>query len=387
MAAQGPQMTLGGATRGDAVEAKGLAKSRDGLGHGHTIGLLLLSRLGKRLAVLDGLVKSRLEPCRQQDNILQTQGEEWRHKQSHRAGKTYLRPGHAAVRPWLGQTGQTRHHSQALREGPGPSGRLGSRKGEAPSASNLSSEKFSAKMTFVPFDCVDNGILMTSERDLERQGRPSRGTPTPPGYGYLTRHLPRKVAHARISDSATDEQVLMLGTRGKKHGFIPECSGLSSHKEQTNLLGVTMVPRLRRRQRRRRFSRPTADVLVLKAITSRSREGTITNGTPGPFPQERTTSTPEGLRDNKVEVARRRPLHQQRDNDLRLGRLDSSSDGLRAKATAKRPSFTSPHGGREPAIKAKEPKVRSVGGTDGLVGGGNRCGGKPHQRRPPLQHR
>jgi hypothetical protein len=29
-------------------------------------------------------------------------------KQSHRAGKTYLRPGHAAVKPWLRQTGQTR---------------------------------------------------------------------------------------------------------------------------------------------------------------------------------------------------------------------------------------------------------------------------------------
>jgi hypothetical protein len=71
-------------------------------------------------------------------------------------------------------------------------------------------------------------------------------------------------------------------------------------------------------------------------------------------------------------VARRRPLHQQRDNDLRLGRLDSSSDGLKAYTTAERPSFTSPHGGRELAIKAKEPEAPSVGGTDGLVSGGNR---------------
>jgi hypothetical protein len=87
-------------------------------------------------------------------------------------------------------------------------------------------------------------------------------------------------------------------------------------------------------------------------------------------------------------VARRRPLHQQRDNDLRLGRLDSSSDGLRANATAKRPSFTSPHGGREPAIKAKEPKVWSAGGTDALAGGGNRFDkGKPHLWQPPPQHR
>jgi hypothetical protein len=152
--------------------------------------------------------------------------------------------------------------------------------------SNLSSEKFSAETTPVPFDCVDGGILMTSERDLERQGRPSQGTPTPPGYGYLTCHLARKVAHARISDSATNEQVLMLETRGKKHDFIPKYSGLDCHNEQTHILGVTMVPRLRRRQCPRRLSRPTADVLVLKAITSRSQEGTITNGTPGPFPQE-----------------------------------------------------------------------------------------------------
>jgi hypothetical protein len=87
--------------------------------------------------------------------------------------------------------------------------------GGTPSASKFSSETFSTKTTFVPFDYIDNGILKTSKRDLERQGRPSRGTPMPPGYGYLTHHLPRKVTHTRISDSAT-EQVLTLKIRGKK---------------------------------------------------------------------------------------------------------------------------------------------------------------------------
>jgi hypothetical protein len=81
--------------------------------------------------------------------------------------------------------------------------------------SNFSSEKSFTRTSFVLFDCVDNRILKTSERDLERQGRPSRGTPTPPGYGYLTHHLPRKVTHARTKDSTT-EQVLTLETRGKK---------------------------------------------------------------------------------------------------------------------------------------------------------------------------
>jgi hypothetical protein len=62
-------------------------------------------------------------------------------------------------------------------------------------------------------------MLKTSERDLERQGRSSRGTPTPPGYGYLTHHLPRKVAHTRISDSAT-EQVLTLENSSTKMNFV-----------------------------------------------------------------------------------------------------------------------------------------------------------------------
>ena len=68
-------------------------------------------------------------------------------------------------------------------------------------------------------------------------------------------------------------------------------------------------------------------------------------------------------------MARRRPLHQQRGSNLRLGRQDNSSDGPRANATAGWPSFTSPRGGREPAIKAKEPEARSARGIDCVVGG------------------
>jgi hypothetical protein len=68
----------------------------------------------------------------------------------------------------------------------------------------------------VLFNYIDNGILKTTRGTLKRQGRPSRGTPTPPGYGYLTHHLPRKVTHARTSDSAIDEKVLTHETRGKR---------------------------------------------------------------------------------------------------------------------------------------------------------------------------
>jgi hypothetical protein len=94
--------------------------------------------------------------------------------------------------------------------------------GGTPSASKFSSENFSTKKDFLPkqpsclLDYIDNRILQTSNSARKRQGRPSRGTPTPLGYGYLTHHLPRKVTLARISDSATDEQVLILETRGKE---------------------------------------------------------------------------------------------------------------------------------------------------------------------------
>jgi hypothetical protein len=43
-----------------------------------------------------------------------------------------------------------------------------------------------------------------------------------------------------------------------------------------------------------------------------------------------------------------------RDNDLHLGRLNSSSDDLRTNTVVKRPSPTSPHEGRGQAVKAEE---------------------------------
>jgi hypothetical protein len=133
---------------------------------------------------------------------------------------------------------------------------------------------------------------------------------------------------------------------------MPECSGLSGHNEQTPILRVPLQTGLRFHSRG--YEQPPHQ-RACGVTNSRWLAG------------DRSTGS---------------------DNDLRLGRQDSCSDGLRANAAAKKPSLTSPHGGREPAIKAKEPEVRSAGGTNGLVGGSNhRCGGKPHQRRPPLQHR
>jgi hypothetical protein len=82
-------------------------------------------------------------------------------------------------------------------------------------------------------DYTDNRILQASKSARKRQGRPSRGTPTPPGYGYLTRHLPRKVTLTRINDFSTDEQVRILETRGKEtqlYNTTTKCLGLGSHE-------------------------------------------------------------------------------------------------------------------------------------------------------------
>jgi hypothetical protein len=110
----------------------------------------------------------------------------------------------------------------------------GAKRGGTPSASKFSSEKFSTKTTFVLSDYIDNRILQASKSARKRQGRTSRGTPTPPGYGYLTRHLPRKVTLVRISDSAIDEQVWILETRGKEtqlYNTTIRCLGLGGREK------------------------------------------------------------------------------------------------------------------------------------------------------------
>jgi hypothetical protein len=106
--------------------------------------------------------------------------------------------------------------------------------GGTPSAS-----KFSSKKVFLPKQrsCFPT-ISITESRKTnksarKRQGRPSRGTPTPPGYGYLTRHLPQKVTLTWINDSATDEQVWILETRGKEtqlYNTTTKCLGLDGRE-------------------------------------------------------------------------------------------------------------------------------------------------------------
>jgi hypothetical protein len=59
----------------------------------------------------------------------------------------------------------------------------------------------------------------------------------PPGYGYLTHHLPGKVTLARTSNSATDKQVLILETRGKEtqlYNTTIICLGLGGRKKHTH---------------------------------------------------------------------------------------------------------------------------------------------------------
>jgi hypothetical protein len=115
---------------------------------------------------------------------------------------------------------------------PGP--RSGARRGEPPLRQNFPRKSFLPKrLSCFPTISITESCK-TSKSARKRQGRPSRGTPTPPGYGYLTRHLPRKVILARISDSSTDEQVRILETRGKEtqlYNTIIRCLGLGGHEK------------------------------------------------------------------------------------------------------------------------------------------------------------
>jgi hypothetical protein len=87
---------------------------------------------------------------------------------------------------------------------------------------------------------------LLSKRSLERQGRPSRGTPTPLGYGYLTRHLPHEATHAWLSGSAS-RQVSPSAQNEEEtrlHAKIHTRSGPDSHNEQTPALKVPLQTEL-----------------------------------------------------------------------------------------------------------------------------------------------
>jgi hypothetical protein len=175
-------------------------------------------------------------------------------------------------------------------------------------------------------------VLKLSKRSLGRKGRPSRGTPTPLGYGYLTRHLPRKATRARLSGSASRQASPSARNEEetRHHAQMPKWSGLSGHNEQTPILRVPLQTGLRFHSRE--YEQPL-----------HRRACGITNS--GWLAGDRSMSS---------------------DNDLCLGRLNHSSDDLRANTVVKRPSPTSPLEGRGQAIKAGG---LTAGGAGGLVGG------------------
>jgi hypothetical protein len=144
------------------------------------------------------------------------------------------------------------------------------------------------------------------------------------GYGYLTRHLPRRATHTRLSGSASRQASPSARNEEETryHAQIPRCSGLDSHNEQTPILRVPLRTQLRFHSRG--YEQPPHQ-RACGTTNSRWLAG------------DHCTSS---------------------DNDPRFGRLNSSSDDLRADAVVTRPSPTSPLEGRGQAIKAKEPGVQ-----------------------------
>jgi hypothetical protein len=139
----------------------------------------------------------------------------------------------------------------------------------------------------------------------------------------------------------------------KKHGSEPKihtCSGLDSRNEQNT--GI---------------------------------QGAITNGTPVPSPQVRTTPHDRGAcgvtEDRRT--AHRRPLQQRRRRRLLLRGPNSSSDDLKADAAATRPS-PMPSLKRQGRAEGRRVGGQSVGGIGYLVGGrtSSSCrGGRWHRER------
>jgi hypothetical protein len=133
----------------------------------------------------------------------------------------------------------------------------------------------------------------------------------------------RKATHTRLSGSASRQASPNARNKGKTwlHAQIHRCSGPDSHNEHTPALKVPLQIELQFHSR----------------------------GSEQPPHQRACGTTNSGWLVGD--------LCSSSDNDLRLRRLNSSSDDLRANAAVGRPSPTSPHEGRGQAVKAKETEV------------------------------
>jgi hypothetical protein len=136
-------------------------------------------------------------------------------------------------------------------------------------------------------------------------------------------HLPHKATHTRLSGLASRQASHGARNEGETrlHAQIPRCSGPDSHNEHTPALKMPLQTELR--------------------FHSRGYELP---------PHQRAYGTTNSRRLAADHCS-------SSDNDLRLGRLNSSSDDLRANAAVARPLTTSTLEGRGQAIKAKEPEV------------------------------
>jgi hypothetical protein len=188
----------------------------------------------------------------------------------------------------------------------------------------------------------------------------------PLGYGYLTHHLPHRATHTRLSGSAS-RQVSPSARNEEETRYytqIPRCSSLDSHNEQTSALKVPLQMELRFHSRG--YEQP-------------------------PHQRACGTTNSRWLTADPCSSS---------DNDLRPGRLNSSSDDLRADAAVARSSPTSPLEGQGQAIKAKEPEVSprvaptvssaekpSPAATTSAPTTAATCPPTPHQRAPAAPKR
>jgi hypothetical protein len=157
----------------------------------------------------------------------------------------------------------------------------------------------------------------------------------PPGYGYLTRHLRTRQLTLCEAVQIADRRVLVLKMR-KKHGSVPKIhtrSGLDSHNEQTPALKVPLQTELRFRPRGYEQPPPPPHWRARGAI--------------------------------RLQVARRRPLQQQRQRPpLRVAELRQQwPQGGQPLQQCPRPRLRS-----RGEDKYKEPEARSADGGGDPVG-------------------
>jgi hypothetical protein len=175
MAAQGPQVTLGGATKGTSSRPKARQKAEITSDMATRSASFCSAAWASALQFLTYSLRAVSNPADSRTTFFKhEEKDEAKPKSQSRRNIPSARARCCEALAWADQADPTATARPSARV-PARAVASGSEKGEPPLHRNFPWKCFSTKTTFVPFDCIDGGILKTTRETFNGKADRAKG--------------------------------------------------------------------------------------------------------------------------------------------------------------------------------------------------------------------